>query len=93
MILKLQIALTILACVFVAAVIPVAAWTSLLWGIVLALCAVLCYGGVLLCKQKTQTEEDEEADEEADEQAEQEAAEAPIEETESSEEDLENQEK
>lgn len=89
MILKLQIALTILACVFVAAVIPVAAWTSLLWGIVLALCAVLCYGGVLLCKQKTQTEEDEEADE----QAEQEAAEAPIEETESSEEDLENQEK
>ena len=89
MILKLQIALTILACVFVAAVIPVAAWTSLLWGIVLALCAVLCYGGVLLCKQKTQTEEDEEADE----QAEQEAVEAPIEETESSEEDLENQEK
>ena len=59
MILKLQIALTILACVFVAAVFPVAAWTSLGWGLTVALCALLCYGGVLLCKQKTQTEDEE----------------------------------
>lgn len=60
MILKLQIALTILACLFTTAVIPVAAWTSLGWGVILALCALLCYGGMLLCKQKTQSNEPQE---------------------------------
>ncbi len=65
MILKLQIALTILACLFVTAVFPVAAWCSLGWGVVAALCALLCFGGVLLCKQRTQTNDtvDEEAKE------------------------------
>jgi hypothetical protein len=60
MILKLQIALTILACLFTTAVIPVAAWTSLGWGVILGLCALLCYGGMLLCKQKTQANEPQE---------------------------------
>lgn len=63
MILKLQIALTILACLFTTAVIPVAAWTSLGWGVILALCALLCYGGMLLCKQKTQSNEPQELSE------------------------------
>ncbi len=58
MILKIQIALTILACLFVVAVFPVAAWVSFGWGVVVALCAFLCYGGVLLCKQKTAPKED-----------------------------------
>ena len=57
MILKLQIALTILACLFVVAVFPVATWLSLGWGLATALCALLCYCGVLLCKQRTQTQE------------------------------------
>ena len=63
MILKLQIALTILACLFTTAVIPVAALTSLGWGVILALCALLCYGGMLLCKQKTQSNEPQELSE------------------------------
>lgn len=58
MILKLQIALTVLACLFVTAVFPVATWVSLEWGLLTALCALLCYGGVLLCKQKTKQEDD-----------------------------------
>jgi protein-S-isoprenylcysteine O-methyltransferase Ste14 len=61
MILKLQIALTILACLFVAAVFPVATWASLGWGVTVALCALLCYGGVLLCKQKTQTDDEKDS--------------------------------
>ena len=87
MILKLQIALTILACLFVVAVFPVAAWTSLGWGVVLALCALLCYGGVLLCKQKTKT------DDEAEEQDEEEIPSESEESLDEAEEDLENQEK
>lgn len=75
MILKIQIALTILACLFVVAVFPVAAWASLGWGVVVALCAFLCYGGVLLCKQKTSPKED------LDEKSLEESAEEPSKET------------
>lgn len=71
MILKIQIALTILACLFVMAVFPVAAWTSLGWGIAVALAAALCYCGVLLCKKYTQTD-DEQGKEPSNQEAEQE---------------------
>ena len=65
MILKLQIALTILSCLFVAAVFPVATWLSFDWGVATALGALLCFGGVLLCKRHTQAgEQTEETSEE-----------------------------
>ena len=90
MILKLQIVLTILACVFVAAVFPVAAWTSLGWGLTVALCALLCYGGVLLCKQKTQTEDEEVV---AEEKTEENSEESPAQAEENSDEEKGNLDK
>ena len=51
MLLYLQIALTILSALCVAAVIPLGVWLGWTWTIGLALAALLFFGLMLLCKQ------------------------------------------